>query len=105
LRGPLTRYRNHEADHAWLSPFAGRTLDQPALYIGGTRDPASTLFGQVADPVAMMRRFAPPGRRPYARRVRSLDAAGTPGRSHSPVARLAVTFGLITSLAALSRDQ
>ena len=59
LRGPLNRYRNHEADFAWLSPLAGRTLDQPALYIGGTRDPASTLFGQVADPVAMMRRFAP----------------------------------------------
>ncbi len=59
LRGPLNRYRNHEADFAWLAPFAGRTLDQPALYIGGTRDPASTLFGQIADPVAMMRRFAP----------------------------------------------
>eukprot|EP01037_Dinobryon_pediforme_P013214 gene13214-13321_t len=59
LRGPLNRYRNHEADFAWLAPFAGRTLDQPALYIGGTRDPASTLFGQITDPVAMMRRFAP----------------------------------------------
>ncbi len=59
MRGPLNRYRNHEADFAWLSPHAGRTLDQPSLYIGGTRDPASTLFGQVSDPVAMMRRFAP----------------------------------------------
>lgn len=59
LRGPLNRYRNHEADHAWLSPLAGRKLEQPALYIGGTRDPASTLFGQITDPVAMMRHFAP----------------------------------------------
>lgn len=59
LRGPLNRYRNHEADHAWLAPMAGRTLDCPALFIGGTRDPASTLFGQIADPVAMMRRHAP----------------------------------------------
>ena len=59
LRGPLNRYRNHEADHAWLLPLKGRTLDQPTLYIGGTRDPASTLFGQVSDPVAMMRHFAP----------------------------------------------
>ncbi|WP_353229778.1 alpha/beta hydrolase [Novosphingobium sp.] len=59
LRGPLNRYRNHEADFAWLSQFAGRTLDAPALYIGGTRDPASTLFGQITDPVAMMRHFAP----------------------------------------------
>jgi pimeloyl-ACP methyl ester carboxylesterase len=59
LRGPLNRYRNHEADFAWLSPLAGRKLEQPALYIGGTRDPASTLFGQIPDPVAMMRHFAP----------------------------------------------
>jgi pimeloyl-ACP methyl ester carboxylesterase len=59
LRGPLNRYRNHEADFAWLSPLKGQKLNQPALYIGGTRDPASTLFGQVADPVAMMRHFAP----------------------------------------------
>ena len=59
LRGPLNRYRNHEADFAWLVPHAGRTLDGPVLYIGGTRDPASTLFGQVTDPVSMMRRFAP----------------------------------------------
>jgi pimeloyl-ACP methyl ester carboxylesterase len=59
LRGPLNRYRNHEADFAWLSPLAGRKLEQPTLYIGGTRDPASTLFGQIPDPVAMMRHFAP----------------------------------------------
>ncbi|WP_420381867.1 alpha/beta fold hydrolase [Novosphingobium sp.] len=59
LRGPLNRYRNHEADFAWLSPLQGRKLEQPALYIGGTRDPASTLFGQITDPVAMMRHFAP----------------------------------------------
>lgn len=59
LRGPLNRYRNHEADFAWLQGFAGRTLDQPALFIGGSRDPATTLFGQVSDPVAMMRHFAP----------------------------------------------
>ncbi len=59
LRGPLNRYRNHQADFDWLSQFAGRTLDQPALFIGGSRDPASSLFGQVADPVALMRRFAP----------------------------------------------
>lgn len=59
LRGPLNRYRNHEADYAWLSGFAGRTLDQPALFIGGARDPATTLFGQLKDPVAMMKHFAP----------------------------------------------
>ncbi len=59
LRGPLNRYRNHENDFAFLSRWAGKTLDQPALFIGGTKDPASTLFGQVKDPTTMMRQFAP----------------------------------------------
>lgn len=59
LRGPLNRYRNHERDYEWLKAWQGKTLDQPCLYIGGTRDPATTLFGQVPDPVAMMKHFAP----------------------------------------------
>ncbi|MCA1661437.1 MAG: alpha/beta hydrolase [Novosphingobium sp.] len=59
FRGPLNRYRNHERDYEWLRPWQGRTLDQPCLFIGGDRDPATTLFGAVPDPVAMMRLFAP----------------------------------------------
>ena len=59
FRGPLGRYRNHEADFAWLQGFAGQRIEQPALFLGGTRDPATTLFGAVPDPVAMMRLFAP----------------------------------------------
>ena len=59
FRGPLNRYRNHERDYEWLSPMQGKQLEQPCLFIGGTRDPATTLFGAVADPVAMMRMFAP----------------------------------------------
>ena len=59
FRGPLNRYRNHEADFAWLQGFVGQRIEQPTLFIGGTRDPATTLFGAVADPVAMMRLFAP----------------------------------------------
>ncbi len=59
FRGPLNRYRNHERDFEWLKPMQGRQLEQPCLFIGGDRDPATTLFGAVADPVAMMRIFAP----------------------------------------------
>lgn len=59
FRGPLNRYRNHERDYAWLKPMQGRQLEQPCLFIGGDRDPATTLFGAVSDPVAMMRMFAP----------------------------------------------
>ena len=59
FRGPLNRYRNHERDFEWLQGYAGRRIEQPALFIGGTRDPATTLFGAVPDPVAMMRLFAP----------------------------------------------
>jgi len=59
FRGPLNRYRNHERDYEWLQQFAGRRIEQPALFIGGDRDPATTLFGAVADPIALMRMFAP----------------------------------------------
>lgn len=59
FRGALNRYRNHERDFAWLQGFEGRRIEQPALFIGGSRDPATFLFGATADPVGMMRGFAP----------------------------------------------
>lgn len=59
FRGPLNRYRNHERDYTWLQGFAGQRIEQPSLFIGGTRDPATFLFGAVTDPVALMRMFAP----------------------------------------------
>lgn len=59
FRGPLNRYRNHERDFAWLQGWKDKRIEQPSLFIGGDRDPATTLFGAVSDPVAMMRAFAP----------------------------------------------
>lgn len=59
FRGPLNRYRNHESDFEWLQSWQGKRIEQPALFIGGTRDPATFLFGATADPVGLMRQFAP----------------------------------------------
>ena len=59
LRGPLNRYRNHERDFVWAQQFRDRRIEQPALFIGGARDPATTLFGAVSDPVAVMRPHVP----------------------------------------------
>ena len=59
FRGPLNRYRNHEADFAWAQALDRRTIDQPALFIGGSKDPATTLFGAVSDPVGLTRMFVP----------------------------------------------
>lgn len=59
FRGPLNRYRNHERDFKWLQQFAGRLIEQPSLFIGGSRDPASFLFGAIEDPVGFTRLFAP----------------------------------------------
>ncbi|HAU23012.1 MAG TPA: alpha/beta hydrolase [Erythrobacter sp.] len=59
FRGPLNRYRNHENDYEWLQGWKGKRIEQPSLFIGGTRDPATYLFGATDDPVRMMRMFAP----------------------------------------------
>ena len=57
--GPISRYRNHERDFEWLQPYRDRRIEQPALFIGGTKDPATTLFGAVPDPIALMRPHVP----------------------------------------------
>lgn len=59
FRGPLNRYRNHVADYEWLQGWQGMRIEQPSLFIGGTRDPATYLFGAVTDPIALMTMFAP----------------------------------------------
>ena len=56
LFGPISRYRNHERDFAWLQQFQGRTLDMPTLLIGGDKDPAFNGFGRIEDPGAMMKK-------------------------------------------------
>lgn len=56
LRGPINRYRNHERDHAFLLPFKDRRIEQPALFISGTRDLAFNMLGG-PDPIAVMRQF------------------------------------------------
>jgi len=51
--GPLCRYRNWARDFDWLQGFKGRTVDQPSLFIGGTRDLVLKMLPGV-DPVALM---------------------------------------------------
>ena len=59
FRGPLNRYRNHQRDFEWLQGWKGKQIEHPVLFIGGTRDPATFLFGGTTDPVGMMQHFAP----------------------------------------------
>jgi pimeloyl-ACP methyl ester carboxylesterase len=58
LRGPINRYRNHERDFAYLQQFQGRKIEQPALFIGGSRDLVLTMFGRI-DFVPLMRAQIP----------------------------------------------
>lgn len=59
FRGPLNRYRNHERDFAWAQKWKGAGIQQPALFIAGTRDPAAFGFGAYGDPLAVMRPHVP----------------------------------------------
>jgi pimeloyl-ACP methyl ester carboxylesterase len=58
FRGPLNRYRNADADFAWLQQFKGRKVEQPALFIGGERDLVLSMFGR-GDFVAPMKAAVP----------------------------------------------
>jgi len=53
--GPISRYRNHERDFDYLRGFADRKIEQPALFVSGTRDLAFNMFGR-GDPIATMRK-------------------------------------------------
>ncbi|MGE3251275.1 MAG: alpha/beta fold hydrolase [Hyphomonadaceae bacterium] len=56
FRGPLNRYRNHRRDFAFLSPHKARAIDQPALFIGGTRDLVLKMIPGL-DVVALMKPY------------------------------------------------
>jgi pimeloyl-ACP methyl ester carboxylesterase len=58
FRGPLNRYRNHDEDFAFLQGFSGRRIEQPALFIGGERDPVLRMMGR-GDLVAAMKAEMP----------------------------------------------
>jgi pimeloyl-ACP methyl ester carboxylesterase len=58
FRGPLNRYRNHDRDFAYLSRFKDRRIEQPALFIGGSRDLVLSMLGR-GDLVAMMKTAVP----------------------------------------------
>lgn len=53
FRGPINRYRNHGRDLAWLQQFKDRKIEQPALFIGGSRDLVLKMIPGF-DPVAVM---------------------------------------------------
>jgi pimeloyl-ACP methyl ester carboxylesterase len=58
LRGPINRYRNHRRDFEFYQQFKGRRIEQPALFIGGSRDLVLMMFGRV-DFVPLMRAEIP----------------------------------------------
>jgi pimeloyl-ACP methyl ester carboxylesterase len=56
--GPLNRYRNHDTDFHYLQAFKEQRIEQPALFIGGERDPVLSMMGR-GDLVAMMKAEMP----------------------------------------------
>jgi pimeloyl-ACP methyl ester carboxylesterase len=54
FRGPINRYRNHRRDFEYLQRFKDRRIDQPAFFIGGSKDPVLSMMGRV-DLVSLMR--------------------------------------------------
>jgi pimeloyl-ACP methyl ester carboxylesterase len=46
FRGPLKRYRNFHRDFALMSNYAGKKIEQPALFMAGTADVGIRMFGR-----------------------------------------------------------
>ncbi len=57
FRGPLNRYRNSQRDHDFLTSLPSNAIQQPSLFIGGTKDPVLSFFP--GDPVEAMRAHLP----------------------------------------------
>ena len=57
FRGPLNRYRNRRRDHEMLSGLDSHVIEQPSLFIGGTRDLATRLAGRA--PIETMKTLLP----------------------------------------------
>lgn len=56
--GPLSRYRNHGRDFEWQQGFKDRRIEQPSLFIGGSRDLVLKMIPGV-DPLAIMKPHLP----------------------------------------------
>ena len=61
FRHGLNWYRNIDRNAALMAPFAGLTLQQPALFVGADRD---VIFGQTPESVLATRRWVPGLREP-----------------------------------------
>jgi pimeloyl-ACP methyl ester carboxylesterase len=59
--GGLNWYRNIDRNNELLAPFAGRTIDQPALFVGAEFD---SIFGQTPESVLATRAHVPNLREP-----------------------------------------
>ncbi len=60
FRGGLNYYRNIDRNAELMAPFAGRTVEQPAMFIGGDRD---IVLGATPETVERMRGVVPGLRR------------------------------------------
>ena len=57
FRGPLNRYRNFHRDFALMSNYAGKKIEQPALFMAGSADVGIRMFGRDVEP-RMRQHFA-----------------------------------------------
>ena len=75
FRGPLNRYRNMDRDWEELPQLGGATVQQPALYIAGEKDPVATFAPM--DPMKAVGAESEEDRDDSG--LRPLDAAGGAG--------------------------
>jgi pimeloyl-ACP methyl ester carboxylesterase len=58
FRGPINRYRNYHRDFNYLTPYKDSKIEQPALFLAGSRDLVLSMFPGI-DLISIMREYVP----------------------------------------------
>ena len=94
FRGGLNYYRNIDRNAELMAPFAGRTVEQPAMFIGGDRDIVLGATPEIGRADAWGR--ARPASHRVAGRLRSLAPTGAAGRYQPVVAGVSRRSGSLS---------
>lgn len=90
FRGPLNWYRNIDLNWSLTSPYQGATIQQPAMFVSGDRDPILSIYRRAVD--------ALPGVLPNLRVKEILPGVGHWTQQEAPEAVSQIMIDFLTGM-------